>query len=577
MRRMLTFALPPMVWLVAACSGRVDESPTVKKPTCVASCGARTCGDDGCGGTCGTCGSGVCGNAGTCENEGEVMVPTRDGVELSTYVMMPKKAGKFPTLLLRSPNAFQRDGTITRFRPMIDQGYAFVYQSVRGTGASRGALKPLAQEFPDGQDTVSWITQQPWSDGKVATIGTSYEGFAALAAAVDSPAVVGVIAEGYVTDSFQSWPLTHGGIASGDLLAWLGLVRGQSLEPERFLSISTNHRPFRDLDRALLGKEDMTWRGLVRDPGARDPAWDASSLVGKFDRVCAPVLHVIPKGESKDDALRGFVEMDRKACSETSRGGTKFMLSDRVEGVYDLFGQSEVARLGRNFLETYLKGRSVLAETPRVQVFVEGSNTWATGSSWPLATGNRDFFLAGGSQGGALSTTASAIPNAATYTFDPDRDDACQNKMEGAAFLTTPLEESIRIVGAPTADLSVSIDTPDADLVAYLYEILSDGSMRPFTSTRLRLRFRDSFADPKPMVKDTPTRVHLEFNTVGYELPLGARLMLYVVSSECGGSENPNTGGSVGDTTGTRKVTVRLHEGGDGASRISLPTFAPEK
>jgi uncharacterized protein len=125
------------------------------------------------------------------------MVPMRDGVRLETHVFLPPGAARAPALLLRSPYAHTRDVPISIFRRFNEDGIAFLYQSVRGTGGSEGELRPRAQEFDDGQDAVRWLAAQEWSDGVVGTIGASYEGFAAIAAEVDTPEVALVIADGH--------------------------------------------------------------------------------------------------------------------------------------------------------------------------------------------------------------------------------------------------------------------------------------------------------------------------------------------------------------------------------------------
>ena len=56
-------------------------------------------------------------------------------------------------------------------RPLIqsfvDHGYAVVVEDVRGRYGSAGVFDALKQEGPDGDDTLNWIAEQPWSDGKV--------------------------------------------------------------------------------------------------------------------------------------------------------------------------------------------------------------------------------------------------------------------------------------------------------------------------------------------------------------------------------------------------------------------------
>ncbi len=60
-------------------------------------------------------------------------------------------------------------------------------QSCRGTFGSGGAFEPMRHEVSDGQDTVAWLRNQSWFDGRLATSGPSYLGFVQWALAMDPP------------------------------------------------------------------------------------------------------------------------------------------------------------------------------------------------------------------------------------------------------------------------------------------------------------------------------------------------------------------------------------------------------
>ncbi|MEE4380971.1 MAG: CocE/NonD family hydrolase, partial [Pseudomonadales bacterium] len=123
-----------------------------------------------------------------------VMVPMRDGVRLATDVYLPGPEGPFPTLLVRdiytNGSADVRQGYA---RWATANGYAFVFQSARGRYDSEGNWYPYFQEIPDGDDTLSWIAEQPWSNGKVGMFGTSYLASVQWLAALNrNPALVAI-------------------------------------------------------------------------------------------------------------------------------------------------------------------------------------------------------------------------------------------------------------------------------------------------------------------------------------------------------------------------------------------------
>jgi len=45
----------------------------------------------------------------------------------------------------------------------------------------------MRNEIADGQDTVGWLREQSWFDGRLATYGASYLGFVQWALAMDPP------------------------------------------------------------------------------------------------------------------------------------------------------------------------------------------------------------------------------------------------------------------------------------------------------------------------------------------------------------------------------------------------------
>ena len=113
--------------------------------------------------------------------EHDVMVRMRDGVSLATDIYLPalsgrRVEGKFPVILERTPYDKRSPARVTDGKYFGRRGYACAIQDVRGRFRSEGEWYPFAREAPDGYDTVEWLGTQPWSDGKVGTMGGSYAG-----------------------------------------------------------------------------------------------------------------------------------------------------------------------------------------------------------------------------------------------------------------------------------------------------------------------------------------------------------------------------------------------------------------
>ncbi|HJS74110.1 MAG TPA: CocE/NonD family hydrolase, partial [Vicinamibacteria bacterium] len=109
----------------------------------------------------------------------EVMVKMRDGVELATDLYLPTAhgPGPFPVVLTRTPYG-KGDCDDTSAKYFAKHGYAAVSQDERGRYRSRGVYYWLRDnawhERRDGYDTIEWAGSQPWSNGKVGTMGSSF-------------------------------------------------------------------------------------------------------------------------------------------------------------------------------------------------------------------------------------------------------------------------------------------------------------------------------------------------------------------------------------------------------------------
>ncbi len=128
------------------------------------------------------------------------LIPMRDGVKLNTIILVPKGAANAPMLLVRTP--YGAAGRVAQARSphlaaivpqMLDTavaaGYIVVYQDVRGKFGSEGdyvLTRPLkgpwnpteVDHATDCYDTIEWLVENvPETNGRVGTIGGSYEGY----------------------------------------------------------------------------------------------------------------------------------------------------------------------------------------------------------------------------------------------------------------------------------------------------------------------------------------------------------------------------------------------------------------
>jgi putative CocE/NonD family hydrolase len=133
--------------------------------------------------------------------ERDIMVPARDGIGLATDIYRPGKGGPFPVILERTPydktapSRSERTAAVAAPRSRAEvaayftaAGYAVAYQDCRGRYRSGGTFTKYLSEAEDGYDTLAWLVEQPWCNGRIATMGLSYAAHTQLAlGCLDAP------------------------------------------------------------------------------------------------------------------------------------------------------------------------------------------------------------------------------------------------------------------------------------------------------------------------------------------------------------------------------------------------------
>jgi putative CocE/NonD family hydrolase len=141
----------------------------------------------------------------------DVMIPMRDGVKLHAVILVPKGTTHAGMLLTRTPYDAKAltshtlsghlgsmlQGYDNATDVIIEDGYIRVIEDVRGKYGSEGDYimnRPVhgpqnptpVDDATDTYDTIDWLVKHvPESNGKVGTIGISYDGFEPLMALVD--------------------------------------------------------------------------------------------------------------------------------------------------------------------------------------------------------------------------------------------------------------------------------------------------------------------------------------------------------------------------------------------------------
>jgi putative CocE/NonD family hydrolase len=408
------------------------------------------------------------------ESDTMIMVPMRDGVRLATDVHRPRGDGPFPTVLVKTPYNFNKMGgaTLMFANEAIERGYAVVVQNERGRYYSEGDWEILGKPRTDGYDSLTWIEEQPWSDGKVATWGCSSTAEWQLAlAAQDHPAHAAMIPMasgagiGRVGEYYEQGNWYKGGVHQTLFTVWLYGVQ-QNIRPQfpRGLSQEQLQRLRKAYDLAA-DMPEMDWAKHLRTlpsvdwlktadgnegPGAdfmrrkpNDPGWYRGGLYHDDEDFGVPAYWFNSWFDvSQGPNLALYNHARSNASDQAVRDGQYMMIaptlhcafyrtpqySDYVAGdlnvgnAYYDYWEAIFA-----FLDYYVKeeNNGFHEETPRVRFFTMGRNAWEDADAWPPedTVMTPMYFASGGSANsvfgdGALSS-GMASGGSDSFVYDP--------------------------------------------------------------------------------------------------------------------------------------------------------------
>src|SRR5579862_2085558 len=257
-------------------------------------------------------------------------IPMRDGITLSADVYFPAEAQadaptRWPTILTRTPYLKANVDLLQQAQAFAERGFVFVAVDVRGRGDSDGAFTPYRSEGHDGYDTIEWLAAQPWSNGRIGTIGASYPGCIQWLAAVEQPphlsAMVVLVTP---SDPFVETPT---GLPSPMHLCWLHYTSGRVNQPMEAVDWASiyDHLPMLTMDERA-GRVNRHWREQIAH-AQLDEYWEPLRYQNRFERVSVPVLHI--SGWYDDEQIGtplNYTGMTTRAATPQARASQRLIM-----------------------------------------------------------------------------------------------------------------------------------------------------------------------------------------------------------------------------------------------------------
>jgi putative CocE/NonD family hydrolase len=546
----------------------------------------------------------------------EAMVPMRDGARLYTVLIVPRfaagatVAGRLPIVLDRTPySADKQTSRGGQFGPypenifsalnaeLVRAGYVVAIQDVRGKYKSegeyvmnrpvRGPLNPSAVDHStDAWDTVDWLIKNvPESNGRVGTIGTSYDGFTALMSLVDPhPALKASVPINPMVDVWKGDDWFHNGAFRQEMISYVyGQTASKKSDEEWFSAGSDDYSTFLRYGSAgaygrAMGMEQLPfWVRLMQHPDY-DEFWQRQAV----DRILAarpltvPTLLVGSLWDQEDiyGAPAAFAAVKASPNAHLVLGPWHH---GQANGAAVTLGPldwgNDTGRWFRKsvmipFLDQHLKGGPA-ADIAKVTAFEAGTNQWRRLADWPqacmtgcpanltplhLAPGGRLAFQPSAAKGAdsyvsdpAKPVTYRARPNLSPWaqnstwrTWLVDDQRFAEGRPDVLTYQSEPLTAPLRLAGTPLVHLVASTSGTDSDWIVKLIDVYPDqvpdkpglsGYQLPIAMDVIRGRYRTDPARPQPLTPNAPLPYEFALPTVDYVVQPGHRLMIQVQSS----------------------------------------------
>lgn len=479
-------------------------------------------------------------------------VPMRDGVALIADHYTPAGIETGPAVLIRTPYGRGGPGrSLSEIyaRAIASHGYHVINQDVRGRFDSEGEFVAFVHEVDDGEDTLEWMSRQPWCNGNIGMWGASYLGYVQWAAAASrSPylkALVPVITHshlmeyhenGFPLDLLLRWMFQIATMDDPTLGAMERLRRiNNGAVQDRFLNDAFAHLPMQTADLLAIGKPDPLYREMSA-AGPDHPLW---RVVDHRDAVSAAPPAAFVSGWY-DLFLDGLIE-DYTAQVVAGRQ-PRLVIGPwhHMDYGYIPIAFDEALR----WFGAYLRDEPLPPEYKPVRIYVMGANRWRDFDRWPPTGQPVHLYLHGNgaAKTGRLFAHKPTVDAASdTYLYDPshptpnlggpklaDGAGASDNRplerrKDVLVFSTIPLLEDVEFAGPILLELYVKADLPTADFFGRLCVVERSGRSTNICDGNFRLE--PGRGEPQP---DGALRITISMSSTAYRVKQGQRIRLLV-------------------------------------------------
>ncbi len=485
------------------------------------------------------------------------MVPMRDGFELPTAVYFPAGKGPWGAIVSRGGGAGTQ-GELDIGDGFLAQGFVFVQQGTSGPGVP----SVRRDTTYDAYDCIEWIARQPWSNGKVGTMGYSAGGMQWKRDVLTNPPHLTVCIN-CISCSDRRQVNNHGGVPSGG--RGRGPGGGWNPGTNPFSAPNPNSWAVRSKDLTFPTIELAGWFDVFAQGQFDD--WQAMRHTGKAVLVVGCGGH-------------GALDPSGRLCPPYGDCDIFWPYIPGWKWLSDSFDGSSV----KPTIYYFLMGDCVNPNAP--------GNVWKVAHDWPIPNAPTSYYMT--KDGGLQLDRPSGADDTLSYDYDPndpvpsiggiklgvDKGPLDQRPLDGRKdilrFQTEPLKAPVEITGRLSAELYISTDVPDTDFIVQLIDVYPDGYQWLARDSAARARYFDGPDKPQPLEKGKVYKLTVDLYNLALVVDKGHRIAVHVMSSDTPLYQvHPNSYEPVDSYDGAPIAHQTLYLSGDHASRLILPVVQP--
>ncbi|MFA6059249.1 MAG: CocE/NonD family hydrolase [Taibaiella sp.] len=452
------------------------------------------------------------------------MIRMRDGSMLQA-VIARKRAIKTQTPAIFIFNIYQDSiGDLAMAKRYAVKDYVGIVVNTRGKGLSPQAIEPFEHDATDAYDIIDWISKQKWSNKKVGMVGGSYLGFSQWAAAKTLHPALKTIMPQVAVGIGIDYPC-YGNIFTHYMLRWIHFVtNNKSIDDtdfgnsQRWSTLSgkwyREGASFRSLD-TMDNRYSPIFQRWLKHPSF-DEYWQNMVTCGNdFAKIKIPVLTTTGYFDADQIGALYYFKQHYLHNPEADHylvigpydhgGAQRYPGGEvgdyKVDSIATSFNFVDLSVQWFNYT---LKGGSKPALLQdKVNYEVMGANIWKHAPSiFAMSNKIRRFYISNTrvNSNYKLTDTAAGIEYIRQEVDMADRSDTTDTGSDNVigtdisrnnrlTFISVPLEKPIMVNGAFTAQLQLSINKKDIDVVMYLYELMPDGKYFSLSEARQRASY----------------------------------------------------------------------------------------